>query len=91
MLYLLINYKILFHFLENSFFLNMKEENKKFLGNFWKSFNERLGHNMLQYSSTLTTSISFQTRSQQFVNTPIATSVYGKRLKSGENTIQTTL
>ena len=66
----------------------MKEENKKILGNVWKSFNEHLGHNMLQYSSTLTTSISFQTRSQQFVNTPIATSVYVKGVKNGENTIQ---
>lgn len=52
--------------------------------NLWKKFNSHFGYILSQYSNVLTTSHSFQTKSQQFVDTPIATSVYVKQITNGE-------
>ena len=50
----------------------------------WKTFNAHLSSILSQISNALTTSYSFQTISQQFVDVPIATSVYVKPVTNGE-------
>jgi len=49
----------------------------------WKTFNAHLSSILSQISNALTTSYSFQTISQQFVDVPIATSVYVKPVTNG--------